>query len=80
MHDPKDVEAVKLMRREFNKRHIDVSLCDLRVHHGIASIRGTVKPVPGAPDDLVEEMGHVVHILRNRPEIRDIAVDVVYRH
>ena len=75
MHDPKDIECTKVLRREFNKRHFDTSLADLHVSHGVAYIRGTLKGMPGCADDLQTELDHIVHVLKCRPEFRDVIVE-----
>ncbi len=74
-----DVEGTKLLRREFNKRQLDTSMCDMRVSHGVAYVRGTIKAMPGAGSDVREMVEHAARALRTRPEIRDIVIDVTYR-
>jgi len=79
MADPKDVEATKLLRREFNRRQVDLTLADLRVSHGVAYIRGTLRPMRGAEGDLHSTVEHICKALRARPEFRDIVVDATFR-
>ncbi len=79
MADNKDVEATKIVRREFNRRHIDTSLADLRVSHGVVYVRGTLKTIRGGPTDVKHEVDIIARALRTRPEIRDVVIDAVFR-
>lgn len=79
MADPKDLEATKLVRREFNRRAIDTSMADIRVSHGVVYIRGTVKPIRGGAADVRSEVELIARTLRTRGEIRDVVLDVTYR-
>lgn len=74
-----DVHAVKMVRRELNRRKIDSSLVDVRVSHGVVYLRGQVRPVRGGAPDLHAEIEVVVRALRTRPEFRDVIVDLVFR-
>jgi hypothetical protein len=81
MADPTDVFATKITRREFNKHLVDVSQADIRVSHGTVYIRGTVQAQRGAHyHDVEEECKRIVRVLKQRPEIRDVAIDVTYRN
>lgn len=78
MVDPKDVHALKAVRAEFSKRGIDCSRADVRVHHGVCHIRGTLSKMPHAAfEDLDEEIHHLVKVIRQRSEIRDVSLEVV---
>jgi hypothetical protein len=80
MADPKDVEATKIVRREFNKRQIDTSLTDIRVSHGVVYIRGSIRPMRNAPyADVRHEVDIIARALRTRPEIRDVVIDAIFR-
>ncbi len=77
MVDPKDVHALKTVRAEFSKRGIDITRADIRVAHGICHIRGWLSKMPHASfEDLEEEVHHLVKVIRSRPEIRDVALEV----
>ncbi len=77
MVDPKDVHALKAVRAEFSKRGIDTCRADIRVSHGVCHIRGWLSKMPHATfGDLDEEVHHLVKVIRQRPEIRDVAVEV----
>jgi len=79
MADHKDVEATKILRREFNKRQVDITLADLRVSHGVAYIRGTIKPMRGMEGDVRSVVDTIARSLRTKPEIRDVVIDAVFR-
>jgi hypothetical protein len=80
MADVNDVLATKLARREFNKHHVDVTMADIRSAHGTVFIRGTVKAQKGSHYHSVEEeTQRICRILRQRPEIRDVVLDVTFR-
>lgn len=80
MADPNDVAGTKMVRREFNKRKIDTSLADIRVMHGVAYVRGTLKPLRGSGiTDVRAEVEHIGRIVRTRGEIRDVVIDCTYR-
>jgi hypothetical protein len=78
MVDPKDVHALKAVRAEFAKRGIDITRADIRVMHGVCHIRGTLAKLPHAVfEDLDEEIHHLVKVVRQRPEIREVALEIV---
>lgn len=80
MAEPTDVFATKLARREFNKHLVDVTMADIRVSHGVVFIRGVISAQRTAHySDVEEETQRIVRILKQRPEIRDVALDVTYR-
>jgi hypothetical protein len=81
MVDQNDFRGQRIARAEFARRGIDVSRADLYVMHGVLYMRGAVKPMPNATfTDMTSEMGLVMKILRQRPEIRDIVAEVTHDH
>ncbi len=79
MVDQNDFRGQRIARAEFARRGIDVSRADLYVMHGVLYMRGSVKPMPNATfTDMASEMGLVMKILRQRPEIRDIVAEVTH--
>jgi len=77
MVDPNDVHALKSVRAEFSKRGIDISRADIRVAHGVCHIRGNLSKLPHAVfESLDEEIHHIVKAIRQRPEIRDVALEL----
>ncbi len=80
MANPDDVAATKLLRREFNKRMLDLTQTDLRVTHGVAYIRGAVKVMKGGPVDAKAEVELIAKILRlSRTGIKDVVIDCAFR-
>lgn len=77
MVDQNDFRGQRIARAEFARRGIDISRSDLYVMHGVLYMRGEVKPMPNATfNDIAGEMGLVTKILRQRPEIRDLVLEV----
>jgi hypothetical protein len=77
MVDQNDFRGQRIARSEFARRGVDISRADLYVMHGILYMRGEVKPMPKSLIlDMNSEMGIIAKILRQRPEIRDIVLDV----
>lgn len=68
-----------MVLREINKRRIDTSLMDVHVIHGVVYIRGVVRPLRGQPVDLNQELEIIRRILRQKPGIRDVIIDVTIR-
>ncbi len=77
MVDQNDFRGQRIARSEFARRGVDISRADVYVMHGILYMRGEVKPMPKSLIlDMNSEMGIITKILRQRPEIRDIVLDV----
>ncbi len=77
MVDQNDFRGQRIARTEFARRGVDISRADLYVMHGILYMRGEVKPMPKSLIlDMTSEMGIITKILRQRPEIRDIVLDI----
>ncbi len=74
-----DVETRRMVLREISKRHIDSSRMDVQVFHGVVYLRGTVSGMRGHDIDIKAEMELIRRILRQRPGIRDVVLDVIYR-
>jgi hypothetical protein len=80
MRDHNDVRANKMTRSEFGRRGVDMMLAEVQVIHGIVYLRGIVQRTKsGEYDDLKVEVAHIARLLRQKPEVRDVVVDVTYR-
>lgn len=80
MADLKDVETAKYARREFIKHRIDITMCDLRVMHGVVYLRGIVQAERTAPyEDLREETLRIGRLLRQMQGVRDVVIECQYR-
>ena len=73
-----DVRTRKKVRGEFNKRMIDITGMDLQVLHGVAYIRGVLKPIKGGPQDLRKEVELIAKIVRNSGLVKDVVIDLYY--
>jgi hypothetical protein len=77
MVDQNDFRGQRIARAEFSRRGIDISRSDLYVMHGVMYMRGEVKPMPNASfNDISHELSLVTKVLRQRPEIRDIVMEI----
>ena len=77
MVDQNDFRGQRIARSEFARRGLDISRADLYVMHGILYMRGEIKPMPKSLiSDMNVEIGLITKILRQRPEIRDIVLDI----
>ncbi len=74
-----DVETRRMVLREISKRHVDSSRLDVQVFHGVVYLRGTVSGMRGHDIDIKAEMEVIRRILRQRPGVRDVVLDVIYR-
>lgn len=78
--DEGDVRATKAARAELSKRGVDLSMADLRCMHGTLYVRGTVKAYRGANiTDIKSEMELIARVLRQKPDIRDVILECMYR-
>ncbi|MFN7172985.1 MAG: hypothetical protein ACK4P3_09420 [Fimbriimonadaceae bacterium] len=77
MVDRKDLEAIRMVRREFNRRKVDCAEADVRVLHGVLYVRGSLK---GFGDvDVRHELEVICRALRQTNRVREIVLDVKFR-
>ena len=75
-----DASLTKMVRGQIARRYIDSSLLDIRVSHGLVTLRGVVRTLRTHPDiDLKKEMETISIILRQKAGIRDVVWDVTQR-
>lgn len=80
MRDIGDVRGTKAARQLFSRRGIDLTLADIQTMHGVVHIRGTLQRIPGSDfTDLKAEVANVARVLRQKPEVRDVVVDAIFR-
>jgi hypothetical protein len=79
MHDPRDIEATKILRRELIKHYIDSTYADVRVAHGVATIRGPLSLMPGGSGSCRDAVEKVAHHIRGLGTIREVIIDASYR-
>ena len=79
MIDARDVNGLRLVRSELARRGIDTGRADVRLMHGVLTIRGTVKAASGSNfGDLKSEMEQIARFLRQRADIREVILDCAY--
>lgn len=79
MMDVNDVRALRVARAELSKKGIDTMRADVRVTHGVLHIRGLVTAMPGTHiEDIKTEVEHWAHVIRQKPEIRDVILECSY--
>ena len=74
-----DIEVRRMVLREISKRHLDTSRLDVQAFHGVVYLLGTVSGVRGHNVDPKAEMEIIRRILRQRPGVRDVVIDLIYR-
>jgi hypothetical protein len=79
MKDPNDVRGTKAVRNILNKKGIDISRCDIRVFKGHCDIRGVLSVYKGSNVDLNNELPELIKLIRRKPEIRDVNLEVTIR-
>ena len=79
MADIKDVRGMRIARTELTKRGVDITRCDIRMHHGVLYVRGAVGLAKGSSiRDLKLEMEHIGRLLKQKSDIRDVVIDCQY--
>lgn len=74
-----DVRGLRYAHSAFNRRGIDTSRADVRMMHGVIHVRGTLAKAPGSSyPDLRAEVDHTIKLIKSKPEVRDVVLDVVY--
>lgn len=76
---PEDASAAKLVRAELSRRQIDTTQADVRVMHGVVTIRGVIRGPKELEGGLKAEMELIGRILRQRQGIKDVVIDAVVR-
>lgn len=74
-----DLEVSRLVRKELARRPIDTQLVNVQIYHGVVYLRGTVRAMRGHAMDLRQEMELISRILKQKPGIRDVVLDLTYR-
>jgi hypothetical protein len=71
-----DAGTTRLAQREVGRRYIDTTRLDIKAQHGTVYLRGSVSKLRGHNVDLHHELELIKLILRGKPGIRDVIVDV----
>jgi osmotically-inducible protein OsmY len=71
-----DAMMTRMVEREITRRMIDASRLSVKVLHGVVYLNGEIRGLRGYNTDLKEELDIIYKILRQRPGIRDVVIDV----
>jgi hypothetical protein len=75
-----DASLTKMVRSQIARRYIDASLLDIRVSHGLVTLRGVIRVLRTHQEiDLKKEMETISTILRQKAGIREVVWDVTQR-
>lgn len=74
-----DAETTRLAHREISRRFIDTTKLDVKAMHGVVYLRGQIKKLRGHEVDLKHEMEIIHRVLRSKPGIRDVIIDVDFK-
>lgn len=76
---PEDTILAKSIMSELTRRRINTSGLRVTVSMGIARIEGTVRRIRGDNRDLQQELQKARDIIKRKPGVRDIVINVRIR-
>lgn len=71
-----DAQMTRMVQREIGRRYIDCSKLDVKAIHGVVYLRGSIRKLRGHDVDLKHELEVITRVLRAKPGIREVVVDV----
>jgi uncharacterized protein YunC (DUF1805 family) len=71
-----DAQMTRMVQREISRRYIDCSRLNVKAIHGVVYLSGSIKKLRGYDVDLKHELEVITRILRAKPGIREVIVDV----
>ena len=71
-----DARMTRLVQREIGRRYIDASRLDVKAVHGVVYLRGSIRKLRGHEADLDHELQVINRVLRGKPGVRDVVIDV----
>jgi len=74
-----DAETTRMIKREISRRFINAAGLDVKSTHGVVYLRGYIQALRGHDMDLKHELEVIHRILRTKPGIRDVIIDVDIR-
>lgn len=74
-----DAQTTRLVQREITRRYIDITRLDVKAMHGVVYLRGSIAKLRGHNVDLRHELEIINRVLRGKPGIRDVIIDVSTR-
>ena len=69
-----DITTQKLIRREFNRRQIDISSTHIQVFQGVVYIKGQMRPIQNDIDSQVLTSS-LKRALKAIPQVKDVVFD-----
>ena len=74
-----DSQVTRMIQREISRRYIDATKLDVKAIHGVVYLRGSIRKIRGHDVDLKQELQIIHRVLRGKPEIRDVIMEVDIR-
>jgi len=71
-----DAQMTRLVQREICRRYIDSSRLEVKAIRGVVYLRGSIKRLRGHDVDLAHELEIINRVLRGKPGIRDVVMEV----
>lgn len=71
-----DVQMTRMVQREVTRRYIDSTRLEVKAIHGVVYLRGTIRRLRGHDLDLNHELEIINRVLRGKPGIRDVVIEV----
>lgn len=71
-----DAQMTRMVQREISRRYIDASRLDVKAMHGVVYLRGMVTGLRGHDVDLHHELQVINRVLRSKPGIREVVMEV----
>jgi len=69
----------RLVQREITRRYIDSTGLNVKAIHGVVYLRGYIRKLRGHDVDLEHELEIIDRVLRGRPGVRDVIIEVDIR-
>ncbi len=76
---PEDAILAKSIMSELARRRINTSQLRVTVSMGIARVEGTIRRIRGDMRDLNQEIERAKDIIKRKPGIRDVVINVKIR-
>ena len=71
-----DAQMTRLVQREIGRRYIDATRLDVKASRGVVYLRGAIRKLRGHDLDLRHELEVINRVLRGKPGVRDVIIDV----
>ena len=71
-----DTRLRRRLQKELSRRNIDATRITVELTHGVAEIKGEIRPLRGMKFSLEEELELIETLLRRVPGVRDVKMQV----